>query len=59
MLFPKIIRLNEASQLEWYVDKEMLQKHAVTVMEVCSFIIKRYLPLRVGGGNYVVRRHKN
>ena len=33
MLFPKIIRLNEVSQLEWYVDRDMLQKHAVTVME--------------------------
>ena len=29
MLFPKIIRLNEVSQLEWYVDRDMLQKHAV------------------------------
>ena len=33
MLFPKIIRLNEVSQLEWYVDRDMLKKHAVTVME--------------------------
>nr|KAG5714474.1 hypothetical protein BaRGS_006920 [Batillaria attramentaria] len=33
MLFPKIIRLNEVSQLEYYVDRDMLQRHAVTVME--------------------------
>ncbi|XP_059169800.1 neuroglobin-like [Physella acuta] len=33
MLFPKLIRMNDSNQLEWDVDKEMLQKHAVTVME--------------------------
>nr|KAI8746992.1 neuroglobin-like [Biomphalaria glabrata] len=33
MLFPKMIRMNESNQLEWDVDREMLQKHAVTVME--------------------------
>ncbi|PVD25643.1 hypothetical protein C0Q70_13302 [Pomacea canaliculata] len=33
MMFPKIVRLNEVSQLEWYVDRDMLQRHAVTVME--------------------------
>ncbi|KAL8589738.1 hypothetical protein ACOMHN_027246 [Nucella lapillus] len=33
MLFPKIIRLNESAQLEWYVDRDNLQRHAVTVME--------------------------
>ncbi|XP_046370897.1 cytoglobin-2-like isoform X1 [Haliotis rufescens] len=32
-LFPKIVRMNEANQLEWDMDREMLQKHAVTVME--------------------------
>ncbi|CAG5129817.1 unnamed protein product [Candidula unifasciata] len=33
MLFPKMIRMNESNQLEWEVDKDMLQKHALTVME--------------------------
>ncbi|CAL1526879.1 unnamed protein product [Lymnaea stagnalis] len=33
MLFPKMIRMNESNQLEWDVDRDMLQKHAVTVME--------------------------
>ncbi|RUS81737.1 hypothetical protein EGW08_010491 [Elysia chlorotica] len=28
-----MIRMNESNQLEWDVDKDMLQKHAVTVME--------------------------
>ncbi|KAK7507109.1 hypothetical protein BaRGS_00001960 [Batillaria attramentaria] len=32
-LFPKIVRLNEVSQLEMDVDRDMLQRHAVTVME--------------------------
>ncbi|KAL5008453.1 hypothetical protein ScPMuIL_014034 [Solemya velum] len=32
-LFPKIVRMNENNELEWYLDREMLQKHAVTVME--------------------------
>ncbi|KAL8582749.1 hypothetical protein ACOMHN_061628 [Nucella lapillus] len=32
-LFPKIVQLNEVSQLEMAVDRDMLQKHAVTVME--------------------------
>ncbi|KAL8583847.1 hypothetical protein ACOMHN_040316 [Nucella lapillus] len=32
-LFPKIVRLNEVSQLEMDADKDMLQRHAVTVME--------------------------
>lgn len=31
--FPKIVRMNDDNQLEWDVDREMLQKHAVTVME--------------------------
>lgn len=33
MLFPKMIRMNESNQLEWEVDRDMLQKHALTVME--------------------------
>ena len=32
-IFPKIVRMNNESQLEWDIDREMLQKHAVTVME--------------------------
>ncbi|XP_076464809.1 neuroglobin-like [Babylonia areolata] len=32
-LFPKIVQLNEVSQLEMAVDRDMLQRHAVTVME--------------------------
>ncbi|KAK3604697.1 hypothetical protein CHS0354_008255 [Potamilus streckersoni] len=32
-LFPKIIQMNNENKLEWEIDKEMLQKHAVTVME--------------------------
>ncbi|KAK3092881.1 hypothetical protein FSP39_008346 [Pinctada imbricata] len=32
-LFPKIVQMNSENQLEWDIDKDMLQKHAVTVME--------------------------
>ena len=32
-LFPKIVRMNNENQLEWEIDKDMLQKHAVSVME--------------------------
>ncbi|ESO93594.1 hypothetical protein LOTGIDRAFT_232639 [Lottia gigantea] len=32
-LFPKIVQMNESNQLEWQMDRDMLQKHAVTVME--------------------------
>uniref|UniRef100_A0A0B6YIN5 Globin n=1 Tax=Arion vulgaris TaxID=1028688 RepID=A0A0B6YIN5_9EUPU len=32
-LFPKIVQMNEKNELEWEVDKDMLQRHAVTVME--------------------------
>ncbi|XP_059162201.1 neuroglobin-like [Physella acuta] len=32
-LFPKIVQMNEKNELEWDVDKDMLQRHAVTVME--------------------------
>ncbi|KAJ8308064.1 hypothetical protein KUTeg_012938 [Tegillarca granosa] len=32
-IFPKIVRMNSENKLEWDIDKEMLQKHAVTVME--------------------------
>ena len=30
--FPKIVRMNNDSQLEWDVDREKLQKHAISVM---------------------------
>ncbi|XP_076442916.1 neuroglobin-like [Babylonia areolata] len=40
MMFPKIIRLNEVSQLEWYVDRDMLQRHAVTVMEALGAAVE-------------------
>ncbi|KAL8588902.1 hypothetical protein ACOMHN_051496 [Nucella lapillus] len=40
MLFPKIIRLNESSQLEWYVDRDMLQRHAITVMEALGAAVE-------------------
>ena len=32
-LFPKIVKMNNDNKLEWDIDREMLQKHAVTVME--------------------------
>ncbi|XP_063425920.1 neuroglobin-like [Mytilus trossulus] len=32
-LFPKIVRMNNENQLEWEIDKDMLQKHAISVME--------------------------
>ncbi|GFO22128.1 cytoglobin-1 [Plakobranchus ocellatus] len=32
-LFPKIVQMNDKNELEWEVDKDMLQRHAVTVME--------------------------
>ena len=32
-LFPKIVQMNSENQLEWDIDKDMLQKHAITVME--------------------------
>ena len=31
--FPKIVRMNNDSQLEWDVDREKLQKHAIRVMQ--------------------------
>ncbi|XP_041351044.1 neuroglobin-like [Gigantopelta aegis] len=39
-LFPKIVRMNDSSQLEWYMDKEMLQKHAVTVLEALGAAVE-------------------
>ena len=32
-LFPKIVQMNSDNKLEHNIDKEMLQRHAVTVME--------------------------
>lgn len=32
-LFPKIVQMNNDNKLECNIDKEMLQRHAVTVME--------------------------
>lgn len=32
-LFPKIVQMNDKNELEWEVDRDMLQRHAVTVME--------------------------
>ena len=32
-LFPKIVKMNNENQLEYDIDKEMLQRHAVTVLE--------------------------
>ena len=30
--FPKIVRISESNQLEWDIDKKMLQQHGLTVM---------------------------
>lgn len=32
-LFPKIVKMNNENQLEYDIDREMLQRHAVTVLE--------------------------
>ncbi|OWF43371.1 neuroglobin-like [Mizuhopecten yessoensis] len=32
-LFPKIVQMNEQNKLEWDIDRDMLTKHAVSVME--------------------------
>lgn len=32
-LFPKIVQMNNENQLEYDIDREMLQRHAVTVLE--------------------------
>lgn len=32
-VFPKIVQMNNENQLEYNIDEEMLQKHAITVME--------------------------
>ena len=32
-VFPKIVQMNNENKLECDIDREMLQKHAITVME--------------------------
>lgn len=33
MYFPKIVRISESNQLEWDIDRNMLQQHGLTVMQ--------------------------